>query len=78
MEPTLPKDHEDHIAEKGYNSISHYNLVHTFTPLSQAMKMADATGRRGQGIWKKLETLPAWQEDKMKSKKEVILEAQRE
>ena len=28
--------------------------------------------------WKKLETIPAWQVDKMKSKKDVVLEAQRE
>ena len=26
--------------------------------------------------WKKLETIPAWQSDKVKNKKEVILEAQ--
>ena len=28
--------------------------------------------------WEKLEKIPAWQLDKMKSKKDVILEAQRE
>ena len=28
--------------------------------------------------WKKLETIPAWQLEKVKSKKEVILEAQRD
>ena len=28
--------------------------------------------------WKKLETTPAWQSDKGKSKKEVVLEAQRD
>ena len=28
--------------------------------------------------WEKLEKLPAWQLDKVKSKKELILEAQRE
>ena len=27
LESTLQKDHEDHIAEKGFNSLSHYNLV---------------------------------------------------
>ena len=29
--------HEDHIAEKGYNSLQHYNLVHKFIPMPQAM-----------------------------------------
>ena len=28
--------------------------------------------------WEKLETIPAWQLDKVKNKKEVILEAQRD
>ena len=26
LESTLPKDHEDHIAEQGFNSLRHYNL----------------------------------------------------
>ena len=30
LERTLPKDHEDHMAETGYNSLSHENLVHKF------------------------------------------------
>ena len=30
------KDHEDHIASKGYNSSSHKNLVHKFIPMPQA------------------------------------------
>ena len=28
LEGTLDKDHEDHIAGKGMNSLNHYNLVH--------------------------------------------------
>ena len=28
LEGTLQKDHEDHIAGKGINSLNHYNLVH--------------------------------------------------
>ena len=34
--------HEDHIAGKGMNSWSHYNLVHKFIPMSEAMKIPDA------------------------------------
>ena len=30
--------HEDHIATKGTNSVSHYNLMHKFIPLPQALK----------------------------------------
>ena len=28
LEGTLHKDHEDHIAGKGINSLNHYNIVH--------------------------------------------------
>ena len=36
MEETLPKDHEDHIAGKGHNSLQHYNVVHKFIPMPRA------------------------------------------
>ena len=42
MEGSLHKNHEDHIAEKGMNSLSHKNLVHKFIPMPQAMKIPDA------------------------------------
>ena len=32
------KDHEDHIAGKGYSTMTRYNLVHTFLPMPQAIK----------------------------------------
>ena len=38
MEESLPNHHEDHIAGKGDNSLQHYNLVHKFIPMPQAMK----------------------------------------
>ena len=41
-EDVLPKYHEDHIAGKGDNSLKHYNLVHTFIPVPQAMKFPAA------------------------------------
>ena len=34
--------HEDHIAGKGENSLQHYNLVHKFIPMPQAMKIPAA------------------------------------
>ena len=42
MEESRPKYHEDHIAGKGDNSLQHYNLVHKFIPMPQAMKIPAA------------------------------------
>ena len=42
MEESLPNYHEDHIAGKGDNSLQHYNLVHKFIPMPQAMKIPAA------------------------------------
>ena len=50
---------EDHIAGKGFTSMSHYNLVHKFIPMPQAMKVPDSEAAVDKG-WKKLETIPAW------------------
>ena len=41
-EGTLHEGHEDHIAGRGINSLNHYNLVHKFIPMPQAMKIQDA------------------------------------
>ena len=76
LESCLPKDHVDHIAGKGYNSMTRYNLVHKFIPMPQAMKILDAKAAVDEES-EKLETTPAWQLDKVKSKKELILYAQR-
>ena len=42
MEESLPNYHEDHIAGEGSNSLQHYNLVHKFIPMPQAMKIPAA------------------------------------
>ena len=42
LESSLHKDHEDHIANTGYNSMTHNNLVHKSTPMPQGMKIPDA------------------------------------
>ena len=47
MEESLPKNHEDHIAGKGDNSLQHYNLVHKFIPMPPAMKMPAAKNSSG-------------------------------
>ena len=42
MRNSVPHHHEDHIARKGENSSQHYNLVHKFIPMPQAMKIPAA------------------------------------
>ena len=68
MEETLPNYHEDHIAGKGGNSLQHYNLVHTFIPMPQAMKIPAAKSSSGQGMGK-WEKISAWNLTKVISKK---------
>ena len=45
MGESLPNHHEDHIAGKEHNSLQHYNLVHKFIPMPQAMKIPAAKVR---------------------------------
>ena len=71
------KYHEDHIAAKGMNSLSHYNLVRKFIPMLQAFKIPKAKEAVEQGSGK-LETIPAWQLTKVRNKNEVIAEARNE
>ena len=62
--------HEDHVAAKGINSLSRYNLVHKFIPMLQALKIPDAKAavekewenwRKYQhGSWQKSETQKVW------------------
>ena len=64
-ERTPPKDHEDRIAGKGFNSLSHYNLLRKFIPMHQPMKIPDAKSAVDKG-WEKLGKLPAWQANRTK------------
>ena len=74
MGNSIPHNHEDHIAGKGENSLQHYNLVHTFIPMPQAMKIPAAKAAVDKE-WEKLEKISAWNLTKVKSKKKVIDEA---
>ena len=69
-----PPNHEDHISGKGENSLQHYNLVHKFIPMPQAMKIPTAKAAVDKE-WEKLEKISAWNLTKVKSKKQVIEEA---
>ena len=68
---SLPNHHEDHIAGKGDNSLQHYNLVHKFIPLLQAMTIPAAKAAVDKEC-EKLEKISAWNLTKVKSKKQVI------
>ena len=59
---------------KGENSLQHYNLVHKFIPMPQAMKIPAAKAAVDKE-WEKLEKISAWNLTKVKSKKQVINEA---
>ena len=77
MEESLPNYHEDHIAGRGDNSLQHYNLVHKFIPMPQAMKTPAAKAAVDKE-WEKLEKIPAWDVTKVRNKSEVIDEARKE
>ena len=74
MEGSLHKYHEDHIAGKGMNSSSQYNLMHKIIPVPKAMKIPHAKAAVDKE-WEKLEKISAWNLTKVKSKKQVIDEA---
>ena len=74
MGNSIPHYHQDHNAGKGENSLQHYNLVHKFIPMPQAMKIP-ATKAAVDKEWEKLEKISAWNQTKVRSKKEVIDEA---
>ena len=63
-----PSNHEDHIAGKGENSLQHYNLVHKFIPMPQAMKIPAAKAAV-EKEWEKLEKILAWNLTKSKVRK---------
>ena len=71
---SIPHHHEDHTAGKGENSLQHYNLVHKFIPMPQAMEIPAAKAAVDKE-WEKLEKISDWNLTKVRSKKQVIDEA---
>ena len=67
MGESLPNHHEDHIAGKGNNSLQHYNLVHKFIPMLQAMKIPAAKAAVDKE-WEKLEKISAWKLTKVRKR----------
>ena len=74
MGNSISHHHEDHIAGKGENSLQHYNLVHKFIPMPQALNIPDAKAAVDKE-WEKLEKISAWNLTKVRNKNEVIDEA---
>ena len=68
MGNSVPNHDEDHIAGKGNNSLQHYNLVHKFIRMPQAMKIPAAKAAVDKE-WEKLEKFSAWNLTKVRSKK---------
>ena len=68
MVESLPTHHEDHIAGKGDNSLQHYNLVHKFIPMPQAMNIPPAMAAVDKE-WENLENISAWNLTQVRSKK---------
>ena len=67
MGESLPNHHEDHVAGKGDNSLQHYNLVHKFILMPQAMNIPAAKAAVDTEC-EKLEKIPAWNLTKVRSK----------
>ena len=77
MEGSPHKNHEDHVAGRGMNSLSRHNFVRKFVLVPQAMKIPNANAAV-EKEWRKLENIRAWLMTKLRNKKEVIDEARNE
>ena len=74
MGDSLPNHHEDHIAGKETIHLQHYNLVHKFILMPQAVKIPAAKAAVDKEC-EKSEKISSWKLTKVRSKKEVIDEA---
>ena len=68
MGNSIPPNHEDHVARNGENSLQHYNLVHNFNPMRQAMKIP-AVKAAVDKEWETLKNISAWNLTKVRSTK---------
>ena len=48
LDRTLQKDHEDHIARKGFNSLTHLKIVHKFNPIASSDENSSCQIRGGK------------------------------
>ena len=66
MGESLPTHHEDHVAGKGNNSLQHYNLVHKFNFIPQALKTPAAKAAV-------VDKIRAWDLTKVRRAQKIIL-----
>ena len=71
MGNSIPHHHEVRIAGKGENSLQHFNLVHKFIPMPQAVKIPAAKAAVDKE-WEKLGKISEGNLAKVRSKKSVI------
>ena len=67
----VKRQHMDHIAEKDHVGSFHYGLVHMPASIQEAMKIPEAKSAVDKE-WDKLQTIPAWDVNKVRPKSEVI------
>ena len=69
MGNSIPHHHQDHIAGKGENSLQHYNLVHKFILMPQAMKILQRKHRWTRNVknWRKFRR-GTWQKSEAKKR----------
>ena len=73
---TQRKDHDDHIAEKAFNSLSRYNLVHKISGAPSDEK-SGCENSSGQGMEDARKVASLAIDQGKEQKREVILEAQK-
>ena len=73
LERTLPKGHEDRIARKGFDSLSHYNLAQIYPDASSTENTrCHSSGEQRMGKTRKFASMAS---DQSKEQKEVIEDA---
>ena len=77
VESSLGQNMKIAFAGKGFTSMTHYNLFHKFIPMPQAIKIPDAKAAVVKEL-KKVRDNSGMDKGKVKSKKEGIIEAQRD
>ena len=77
VESSLRSKHEDRIAGKGFASMTHCSLVHKFMAFASSDENSRCKSCRGQGMEEARDD-HSMATEKVRSKKEVILEAQRD
>ena len=77
LEGTPHKDHEDHVAGEGTNSLNHNNFVHNFIPYASSNENTGCESSSGQRMRNTRENT-GMAADESQKQKEVIAESRKE